>query len=398
MGKRQSLPSGVFIPLSTDLSLTRKPIVTWTIVGLAVVMHFFMVALTKTNPDLAASILTWGQIQGGRGFHWWGLFTAAFLHGGWMHLLGNMVFLWVFGPSVENRFGRVGFLGFYLAGAAISGGAHALIEPMPAIGASGAIAAVTGAFIVLFPQTRIRCLWLFGLTIIHAPAWWVIGLGIIWNVLAAGFGMDRGVANIAHLAGYVFGIGLTMTLIWAHIFPREPYDLFTAIRQFQRRRALRSATADLRGPTRPEQAVHKPEDERTEAMAQARARVSRLMAEPDLAGAARAYRNMLENFEDAPRSLLTLPRTMQYDLATWLYAQGQYAQAADAFARLLEVYPKDAEGDQIRLLLARAYSHRLDRPGDAAALLDQVIESGNDNQVRTMAQRERAALREQSSY
>ncbi len=382
----------MFIPLSTDLPLSRKPVVTRTIVGLTVAMHFFMAAQARTDPELAALILSWGQIQGGAGFHWWGLFTAAFLHGDWLHLLGNMVFLWVFGPSVENRFGRVGYLGFYLAGAAVSGGAHALIEPMPAIGASGAIAAVTGAFIVLFPQTRIRCLWLFGLTIIHAPAWWVIGLGIIWNVLAAGFGMDRGVANIAHLAGYAFGIGLTMALIWTHVFPRQPYDLFTAVRQAKRRRELRSATATFRGPTRPEQAAHKPPDERTEAMAQARAEVSRFMAEPDVARAAQAYRDMLERFADAPRSLLTLPRNMQYELATWLYAQGQYAEAADAFDRLLEVYPKDAEGDQIRLLLARAYSHRLGRPGDAAALLEHVIESGSDDQLRTIAKRERQAL------
>jgi membrane associated rhomboid family serine protease len=392
MPKRESLLSGVFIPLSTDLSLTRKPIVTRTIIGLAVAMHLFMVALARVNPEMASAVLRFGQIQGGSGFHWWGLFTAAFLHGGWIHLLGNMVFLWVFGPSVENRFGRVGFLAFYLGGAAISGGAHALIEPMPAIGASGAIAAVTGAFIVLFPQTKIRCLWLFGLTIIHAPAWWVIGLGIIWNLLAAGFGMDRGVANIAHLGGYVFGIGLTMLLLWTHIFPREPYDLFTALRQAKRRRELRSATATIRGPTRPEQAVSAPPDERTEAMAQARAEVSRFMAEPDLDQAAQAYRRMLERYGDAPRALLTLPRNMQYELATWLYGQGRHAEAADAFARLLEVYPKDDEGDQIRLLLARAYSHRLDRPREAAALLDLVIESGSDDQTRMLAERARAAL------
>lgn len=382
----------MIIPLGTELRLPRTPIVTATLVAVTIAVHLAMEVLGPIDPVRVEAIQEFGWIQGGVHFRWWGLFTSAFLHAGWMHLLGNMVFLWVFGPSVENRFGRIGFLLFYLAGAAVSGGAHALFETSPAIGASGAIAAVTGAFIVLFPQTLVKCLWIFGLTIIHAPAWWVIGLGILWNLLASSFGMDSGVANIAHLGGYAFGFTLTMILLASRVFPRQPYDLFTIFRQAQRRRALRSATAATRGPTLPEKAARARDSHKSEAVAKARAEVSRLMSLKELEAAADAYAALLENHADAPPALLTLPRATQYELATFLYANERHAEAADAFARLLAIYPNDAEAQQIRVLLARVYVRRLGRPEEAQTLLNSVIESARDDDLRTLAQRELAEL------
>jgi len=382
----------VIIPLSTELRLPRPPIVTTTLVAVTIGAHFALEILTRLDPAQAEAIRTFGQVWRGPPFQWWGLVTSAFLHAGWIHLLGNMVFLWVFGPSVEDRYGRIGFLAFYFAGAAVSGWAHIAFEPMPAIGASGAIAAVTGAFIVLFPHTLIRCLWIFGLTIINAPAWWVIGLGILWNLFASTFGLDAGVATIAHLGGYAFGIALTMLLLWRGVFPRQPYDLFTWIRQAQRRRALRSATAVVRGPTLPEKAVRSRDSHRSDAVAKARAEVSRLMSLKDLPAAEKAYAALVRDHADAAPALLTLPRATQYELATHLYAQGRHAQAADAFARLLTVYPNDPEADQIRLLLARMYLRRLGRPDEAATLLNTVIESSRDDEMRALAEREIADI------
>ena len=382
----------MIIPLSTELRLSRPAIVTTTIVAVTIGVHLALQILNLFDPGQVEAIYDFGHIWGGPHFRWWGLFTSALLHAGWLHLLGNMVFLWVFGPSVEDRFGRIGFIAFYLAGAAVSGGAHAWFEPVPAIGASGAIAAVTGAFIVLFPHTLIRCFWLFGLTYINAPAWWVIGLGILWNLFASAFGLDAGVATIAHLAGYAFGIALTMLLLWRGVFPRQPYDLFTMFRQAQRRRALRSATAPTRGPTLPERAARTADTERTSAVAHARAEVSRLVSAKDLPAAADAYARMLDDHAHAATALLTLPRATQYELATYLYAQGRHAEAADAFARLLAVYPNDAEAPQIRVLLARVYARRLGRPDEAATLLAAVIESAPDEELKALAERELAEL------
>jgi membrane associated rhomboid family serine protease len=381
----------VIIPLSTDLRLPRTPIVTRALVALNVGVFLGLFGVARFDPEQADRIVALGSVWGDH-FHWWNLFTSAFLHGGWIHLAGNMIFLWVFGPSVEQRYGRLGFLAFYLAGAAFSGGAHAIFDAHPAIGASGAIAAVTGAFIVLFPQTLIRCLWLFGLAVIHAPAWWVIGLGILWNLLAGSIGADTGVAHVAHHPGYAFGVGLTMALLAAGVFPREPYDLFTAIRQARRRRELRAVTAPDRGPTKPERAAHARESHRHAAIVEARAEVSRLMSLRDLPAASDAYRDMVAAHKSASPALLTLPRATQYELAIHLYGQGRLAEAADAFTRLLDVYPRDPEADHIRVLLARAYARRLDRPAEAVALLERVVEHGADDDLRALAERELAAI------
>lgn len=382
----------MIIPLSTDLALPKRPVVMPILVVLTIAIHLGLFGLAQSDPAQAQAVVDFGHIQGGAGFRWWGLFTSAFLHGGWMHLAGNMVFLWVFGPSVESRFGRLGFLAFYLTGAAISGGAHAMLEVAPAIGASGAIAAVTGSFIVLFPQTRIKCLWLIGFAIMHAPAWWVIGLGVVWSIFAAGIGVDSGVAHMAHLGGYVWGIGLTMLLIWIKVFPRQPYDLFTAMRQAKRRHDLRSAAAHARTPEKVARRHDEPANPQADAIASARASIAEHLEAGHIEVAAAEYKAMFAQYEDASMALRTLPRDMQYAIATNLFARGQYNEAVGAFVLLIEMYPSDTEVDQIRILIARAYTKYLGRMDDAASLLDLVIESAKTDAMRDLARRERAAI------
>ena len=113
------------------------------------------------------------------------LVTSQFLHGGWLHLLGNMLYLWIFGNNVEDRFGRLGFLAFYLVGGASAGLAQVAIDPtstVPTIGASGAIAATLGAYLVLFPRARVTSLVFLGFfyQLIDVPAIIVLGF---WFVL-----------------------------------------------------------------------------------------------------------------------------------------------------------------------------------------------------------------------
>jgi len=352
-------------------------------------MHLLMQILSVASPETASTILSTLHVAPGADFRWWGLFTCTLLHAGWIHLAGNMFFLWTFGPGTEDRYGRIGFLVFYLAGAAASSGAHALFESVPAIGASGAIAAVTGAFLVLYPFARVRCLWLFGLIIITPPAWWLIGLGVLWNLFAHGFGADRGVAHIAHLAGYAFGATLTMVLLWCHAFPRQPYDLFTFFRQAHRRRQLRALASEAEKikVTRPERAATHPVDDEIDALAEARARVSTFIAERRLAEAADAYAEFAASFAHRPESL-TLSRNAQYELATYLFTEARYAEAAQAFARFLDLYSTDREADQIRMLLARTYLNRLDRPDDARRLLAYLAEHCEDDDLRQSAAEE----------
>src|SRR3954467_15693040 len=216
----------MLIPLGTDRSLRRPTTVNLALVGLNVALFVAGQLLERIDPKLFATIQEHLLLDPGR-FRWWNLITYAFLHAGFMHLLGNMVFLWVFGPNVEDRFGRVGYAAFYLVGAAIAGGLHCLFEPRPVLGASGAVAAVTGAYLVLFPHTRIKTLVLFFMIgIYEIPSWWIIGGQIAWNLFAEGAGMQGKVAVLAHLAGYAWGVTLSMLLLATGILKREPYDLF----------------------------------------------------------------------------------------------------------------------------------------------------------------------------
>lgn len=141
------------------------------------------------------------------------LFTSIFLHGSWMHLLGNMLFLWIFADNIEATIGNIKFLLFYIAGGLAAGLTQVLVEPSsltPCVGASGAIAAVMGAYIVMYPKSRIKTL--FFLFVVYVPSWVFLG---IWftEQLFSGFqtmGMQThdagGVAWWAHIGGFVFGL------------------------------------------------------------------------------------------------------------------------------------------------------------------------------------------------
>jgi membrane associated rhomboid family serine protease len=136
------------------------------------------------------------------------LVTSQFLHGSWLHLLGNMLFLWVFGNNVEDRLGRIRFLPFYILCGAIAALVQALIDPssgVPLIGASGAIAGVMGAYIVLYPRAQVWTL--FIIIPLRVPAWVVLGLWFVYQfVYGAGQAESGGgVAYWAHVGGFIAG-------------------------------------------------------------------------------------------------------------------------------------------------------------------------------------------------
>lgn len=162
-------------------------------------------------------------------FRTWGLVPAAgapltyltsmFLHAGFLHLAGNMLFLWVFGDNLEDEMGHLGFLGFYLAAGVASAVAQVLAEPastIPIVGASGAIAGVMGGYLLLYPKARIDVLFIIVILIrvIPIPAWLVLG---IWFALQLAFGVSTptdggGVAYWAHAGGFVAGLAMTVPL------------------------------------------------------------------------------------------------------------------------------------------------------------------------------------------
>ena len=145
------------------------------------------------------------------------VFVSMFLHGGWLHIAGNMLFLWVFGNNIEDRLGRLAFILLYVLGGIAATGLQVAVDPnsaVPNLGASGAIAGVLGSYLVLFPRARIQTLVLFFLiTMVELPASFVL---VAWFVLQLFSGVGQmgtqvggGVAYWAHVGGFVFGYAVT---------------------------------------------------------------------------------------------------------------------------------------------------------------------------------------------
>ena len=201
----------ILIPL-TDASRrpTRLPAVTAVLIALNALM--FVLELAGGEPFVKRWSCAPAEIVAGH--HWITILTAMFMHGSWSHIIGNMIFLWAFGPEVEDLMGRGRYLAFYLLGglvAALAQVAAAADSTVPNLGASGAIAAVMGAFLVTFPQDRIRSLLVIFVfvRIAYIPAVLLIGVWALIQFLSLGAISQQpsggGVAYAAHVGGFIFG-------------------------------------------------------------------------------------------------------------------------------------------------------------------------------------------------
>ncbi len=216
------------IPLRDANPTQRAPIVTLALIAASIGVFAFELSRLMTGGDAALGpvVVEWGivpveliaALQRGAlaSQETATLLTSQFLHGGWLHLGGNMLYLWIFGNNIEDRFGRVPFLAFYLVGGAVAGLTQVAIAPestVPTIGASGAIAATLGAYLVLFPRARVTSLvfLVFFYQLLRIPAvivlafWFVLQLVDGFASLGVGDSATGGVAFFAHIGGFVFG-------------------------------------------------------------------------------------------------------------------------------------------------------------------------------------------------
>jgi membrane associated rhomboid family serine protease len=203
------------IPIGDDDSSRRTfPLVTYTLIALNVL--FFFVELTGGDAFIEKWAFVPTRFLANPGVDFLTIFTSMFMHAGWVHLGGNMLYLWIFGDNVEDRLGHIKFIIFYLlcgvaatfAQLAFSAGSN-----VPNLGASGAIAGVLGAYILMFPQGKVNVL--MGRGVIPMPAlvvigFWIIlqffnGIGSIANTTDTG-----GVAYMAHIGGFIAGLALTL--------------------------------------------------------------------------------------------------------------------------------------------------------------------------------------------
>lgn len=202
------------IPLRDVIPSRTTPFITVSVIVMNAVAWCYEVSLAPR--DLESFIRVYGVVPARLESST--LLSSMFLHGGWAHVIGNMWFLWIFGDNVEDRMGHTRFVVFYLLcgiGAAMG---HVLLEPtstVPTIGASGAIAGVMGAYVVLYPQSRVLTLVPFIVfwDVIEVPALALLGLWFLLQLLSAGASalsanaaVSGGIAFAAHVAGFVLGV------------------------------------------------------------------------------------------------------------------------------------------------------------------------------------------------
>lgn len=219
------------IPIKDENPTERTPVVTIALIVINVAVYIYQLTLDQRAEMFfayefgAVPAMILGQVGGAnldlmipRPLT---LITSAFLHGGLMHLGGNMLYLWIFGNNIEDALGHFRFIAFYLIGGVLAALAHVAVEPsstIPMIGASGAIAAVLGAYLVLYPRANVVVFifLLFYIRLVKVPAVLVLMVWYFFQVLGAG---GEGVAWMAHVGGFVVGMGLI------HVFKPKPVTL-----------------------------------------------------------------------------------------------------------------------------------------------------------------------------
>ena len=393
----------MFFPIRTDRALRRTPWVNYALI----LANFLVFVLTYEQLASANSYRSQGvpldtiieQFPAYQGIltpghaHWWQFITYQFLHQDTMHLLGNMLFLFVFGNNVEDRLGRMSYLCFYLAGGVIAGIGHALLEPSPVLGASGAVAAVSGAYLVWFPLSNVTIVyWFFFIGAFEVSSMYLIffQIGVDAFQYLAHFG---GVAYLAHLSGYLFGFLIAMGLLRARLLPREPYDLLAMIHHRRRRAQFAALTRQgykpwhSDGPDQPAPNAEPTESQKH--LMQIRAQIADALADHDLDNATNLYNHLL--VEDDQQ---VMNQQQQLDLANHLMAQKQYGTAARAYELFLKTYPAYDQREQVQLILGLIYARYLAQPDRARDLLTEALPRLKETDQQELARQTLAEVSE----
>jgi len=397
----------MLLPIRTNIWPRRTPYANYALIAANVVIFL----LTFGGPFkheidgqlIISSIRSWAV-------HWmlipadwqyWQFLTYAFLHGSYLHIIGNMFFLYMFGNNINDKLGHFWYVLFYLVGAVLSGIGHTFMNlhsTDPTLGASGAVAAVTGAYLVLFPQTLITVLyWFFFIGTVEIPALYFIGIkmvlidNFIWR-------MTPYVAYDAHLAGYAYGIGTTLFLLATRLVSSSSFDLWAMIKHWNRRRLYRDAVANGYDPFAWAEARKRVEakevqrpggDPQTQTrIEQVRHEISRWISQRNLSAAADLY---LELLRLDPEQVL--PRQHLLDVANQLASSQRTIEAAQAYEQFLTHYGNYEYVEQVELMLGILYSRYLHKPQEALEHLQRASEKLSDPNQLEMCRQEIARLK-----
>ena len=378
----------MLLPISTNIKPWRVPYANYALIVANV--FFFLITYSPHysivgGVRVAEPLRAWTDafmLQPAHPFLWQ-FVTYAFLHGGFAHILGNMFFLYLFGNNVNDKLGNVGYLCFYLAGAVFSGIGHALLSANPVLGASGAVAAVTGAYLVLFPQTLITVIyWFFFIGTMDVPAMYFIAFKMIFldNMLAR---VTPNVAYDAHLAGYAFGIIAMVIMLATGLISASNFDLWAMLRRWNQRRSYRSGFSESPGSfsnrVRSKRVTVKEikktpaEKQQEKEVVHLRTQIDKYISERNLPAAAEAY---LQLIADDPGQLP--PRQHLLDIANQLASENKHAAAANAYEKFLTHYSTYEYTEQVELMLGIIYSRYLGQPEDAQKHLTLAAEKLTD--------------------
>ena len=365
----------MLLPIKTSIQPRRTPYANYALIIVNVVI-FLLSYYPHTDPYTGQSeyLRDWAtqfvlNPQPGH-LYLWQFVSYAFLHASLLHIGGNMYFLYMFGNNVNDKLGNVGYLAFYLAGAVFSGIGHIIMSNSPVLGASGAIAAVTGAYLVLFPQTLITVIyWLIFIGTIELPALYFIAFKlIIWdNMIEPRFGPQMSIAHGAHLAGYTFGIASMVVLVATHIISSSNYDLWAMIKRWNRRRVYRDVVSGgydpYTGQTKSSRVKVKDvvksasEKQKEERIVQLRSEISNRIMQRNLPAAAETYIELME--QDSEQ---ILPGKQLLDIANQLAGENKHVESARAYEQFLSHYGTYEYSEQVELMLGVIYSRYLNQP------------------------------------
>ncbi len=325
-----------------------------------------------------------------------------------MHIIGNMFFLYLFGNNINDKIGHLGYLGFYLAGAILSGIGHAAANPSSyvyTLGASGAVAAVTGAYLVLFPQTLITILyWFFFIGTMDLPALYFIAFKlVIWdNIIEPRFA-PAPIAYSAHLAGYAFGIAATLVLLGTGLLSSSNFDLWAMIKRWNRRRQYRDVVSGDYDPftgrigkkkikvTEVNKTGHEQDQSTTRAnldkITKLRNEIAKRIAQRNLPAAAIIYLELMRLDSNQ-----VMPRQHLLDIANQLASDNRPTEAAQAYEQFLTHYGSYEYAEQVELMLGLLYSRYLHQPQKAVKHLQAAAEKLSDLGQLKMCKDELARL------
>ncbi|MHC4693151.1 MAG: rhomboid family intramembrane serine protease [Planctomycetota bacterium] len=332
-------------------------------------------------------------------WHFWQFLSYAFLHGGLLHIIGNMYFLYLFGNNVNDKLGHAGYICLYLGGAIFAGIGHAILHANPVLGASGAVAAITGAYLALFPQTYITVLyWFFFIGTIELLALYFILFKLIFwdNIVEPAFS-PAAVAYDAHIAGYAFGIVAILALLASGLITGSSLDLWAMIKRWNRRRQYRDAVSSgynpFTGRTKTKQINVKEvqktpaQQKREEEITQFRNEIAGRISQRNLPAAARAYLDLMELDSEQ-----VLPRQYLLDIANQLTSDNKPSHAAQAYEQFLKHYGSYEYVEQVELMLGILYSRYLQNSELAIKHLQTAANKLTDPGQLKMCQDELAKL------